>query len=357
MQQAFSQAFQSIYGRPPTQQEFDRYVADQRERARREQGLPPSQSTSDQIAALAGPVGGLAGMYLGSKLLGPAIGLGGSTAGAGAGAASATAAANSGAAAIGAGPTLAAVAPFIGGAAGLYGMYDLAADTKYKGEAGKKTAQGAASGAALGSAVPGVGTALGAAIGAALGFTSSQIGSGKDVRQVGRDSLREQMQELGLLDEEFTLEGVDLGKDGGFRFEDGRKIYEVIPGMESGAQIEGEVGDAVGALNPLGFIAARGHDDMQGYATGMLYNALSGGNQNDAVTPDEVRGLYQKAGLDQKTAFEGINLLFQSGRLTEDEARAAQNAINQTFGQEYYSPTDKKEYAELLQETRDRLFS
>ncbi len=408
---SFINAFQNHYGRTPTQADFDGFVSQQRDR-REDQIFGREPSGSELAAQVGGAVAGLGGLYFGSKGLSkglegignlfgssstptavipkPIIGVTGAEAalktpaltvgqsGATAGTvAPASTAATSGTGSIGGAtsglggallPGAALGLGIAGTAAGLSNAFNKleggneqqaaaqAINTGIQPLSGFTNSSTVQDALALSPANAAFLGPIGAAGLAALQFGDRIWGSGKDELQQQRDSLRTEMQELGLIDEDYTLNGVDLGKDGGFRFEDGRRIYELIPGMEDGAVIDGDIGEAAGALNPLGFLVSRGDDSTQGYVTGMLYNALTGGDRNDGVSSNEVRELYDQAGLDQATAFEGINILHQSGQLTEDEARAAQNAINQTFGVEYYSPEDPGTRADLVNSVAQRLF-
>lgn len=225
-------------------------------------------------------------------------------------------------------------------AAGLYGFYDLATDMKYKGDAAKKTAQGAASGAAVGSVVPGVGTALGALIGAGLGFASSQSGSGKDSHQVARDRLRSRAQEMGLLNADYRgLFGTDIGKDGGFRFGDGRRAYELQKGMEDGS-LEGlgeTQGQLAGDLNPLGYMLSDGDNHFTGQAVGMLGNDIL--ESEGGYSADKVKQYYDRAGGFQK-AFDAVTDMYRRGKLSEEKTRAAQNALNQLYETQGKASTD-----------------
>lgn len=128
---------------------------------------------------------------------------------------------------------LGAAMPYLGAAAGLYGMYDtLSRDADRAHGQGRGALAGASSGAAIGgsigSVVPGVGTAIGAGIGAVLGgaagFFHNKFGSRKGPEQLARDAGREKFVEAGWLTPDFQLEiptggYFDAGKDGGARLD------------------------------------------------------------------------------------------------------------------------------------------
>ena len=246
----------------------------------------------------------------------------------------------------------------LGVAGGLYSAYELGKGlekaSKYKqsgSDLAMTTGVSALQGAGVGGGVAaglgllgatGVGfvpaLALGALFGGGAGLGAGLMGSGKKTDQIMRDKIRDNYQEAGLIGDDYMLNNFDIGKDGGFRTDRGTRVQEV-DFKEQGAR------EAVGALNPLGWLTSGIEDqEMKGMSTGMLYNALSA---DDGVTMDEVRGLYDKAGLDQASAFEGVTKLYNEGLLTEQEARAGQAALNELYGQEYYSPEDEEERERL----------
>lgn len=362
----FAQAFQGMMGRAPTQADFQE-LQNRQEIIR--DGGRAKPSKWDNIAPYAPAVGSVAGYAGYNALLG-----GGGAAGGGGGigslvsslgssaaptAATATSAGGTGVSlagsvgsgagaggGMGVGSALSAAAPYAVGAAGAYGLYDTVANApKYKQTGlkgiGSRAAQGAASGAAVGSVIPGVGTAAGAVIGGLLGAASARWGSGKDKYQVGRDTMRDFWESRGLIDNKHLFNGYEVGKDGGHRLGDGRKVYEIYAGQDKGIQGEWDeaTSEAVGALNPLGAISAYGDDHLTGMGTGMLYNMLKETGE-EGVISDEIRGMYDSMGLDHGTAFEAINYMHQNGDISEDEARAYQNALNQIYGSEYTSPED-----------------
>jgi len=225
---------------------------------------------------------------------------------------------------------VAAAAPYLGAAAGAYGLYDLAndwgeGDRSVKGT-GMGAAQGAAAGAALGSVVPGIGTLAGGIVGGAFGAASKYAKAGKHGDQKDRDNaIRNPWQQSGFIDNNynFTLADgsqYDMGRDGS------EQIYNVDFNQEG-------VGEAVGALNPLAVIHANaygnGSEKIMTDTSGMLTNAaLSSGDMYA-----NARGMYEQAGLDKDGAFAQINTLKDAGKITEDEARAYHNGLNSVFGQ------------------------
>ena len=256
------------------------------------------------------------------------------------------------------GSTLGSAATIAGGALGAYGLYDTIEGSRKKAQRGGDLAmtagQGALSGAAIGSAVPIVGTGLGALIGGGIGLASGYFGSDKDIYQsIGRDEvIRDKWQDRGLIDDQYMMNGVDLGKDGGFRFDDGRKIYEVIAGQEDGAVWDDpRTAEDVSALNALGVLTSEGNigdiggmtlDNLKGMATGMAYNGLL---ENDGqITGDELRSLYDKMGGHEKVISD-LGALHNAGKLNDD-VFAMQNAVNQVYGRQSYGDGVFKDYEE-----------
>lgn len=257
---------------------------------------------------------------------------------------------------------LGTAATVVGGLAGAYGLYDSINNSYQHKQTGSDlamtTAGGAASGAGLGFAIgtalggPVLGLALGAALGGGAGFGSGIAGSGKDAHQITRDAIRDRMVGYGLYEHTPATQGVhSMGGDGGYRLPDGRRNFEIVAGQAEGAperDYTQDEGYAVGALNGLGYVLAGGADTEEnkikaaGNAVGLLYNHLD--NQGpDGVTADEIRGLYEQAGFGHQTAFEAMNLMAQNGAISQEEQAAAHNALNELYGQEYYTPNDEEE--------------
>ena len=254
------------------------------------------------------------------------------------------------------------IAPYVQGAQGVlgaYGMYNTIKDSYKRSQRGKElgmtAGSGAASGAAIGSSIDaltggatlGAGTALGAIVGGLIGLGSGYFGSDKDKHQIARDYARDRMVNLGIYEHKpATDEVFSMGGDGGYRLPDGRRAFEIVKGMAEGApereftQREGEV---IGALNPLSYIVgqgrSRGDVDIAGNTTGLLYNELANRGE-EGVTDAEILDLYSRAGATHGSAFEAINTLAELEAISEEEQRAAHNALNQIYGSEYYSTED-----------------
>lgn len=237
----------------------------------------------------------------------------------------------------------------VGGVAGAVGIGDLLANSQ-KGNHLGATAQGAASGAAIGNAVAGpAGAVPGAVIGGTLGLVKSFEG-GKSERQIARDGIRNGLQNIGIA---FIPEGTvdhhiqladgslfNIGKDGGSSFVSFDGTGEVKNGYE--VDWTNPVSDiAAGAVNPLfniltgGLSSENGGDSISSLVNGVMSNA----NGNPEIVLDNVRKLYNDAGITPDVAFAKVNQLYASGRISREEALAYQNAINETFDTTVISPT------------------
>ncbi len=263
------------------------------------------------------------------------------------------------------------------GILGAYGLYNTIDDSYKRQQRGKDlgmtAGSGAASGAAIGSSIDaltggatlGAGTALGAIIGGLIGLGSGYFGSEKDAHQLTRDAVRDRMVDLGLYEHTpATKERFSMGGDGGYRLPDGRRAFEIVQGQAEGSPIRDyteEEGQLVGALNPLGLLLAGGGDTEEskikaaGNAVGLLYNQLKENVGEPGVSMDEVRGLYGKAGADQGSLFRALDLMRQGGAISEDQHLAANNAINQLYGREYYTEQQAAEDLALADEQARRL--
>lgn len=385
--QAFAEGFRRRYGREPTRQEYQAAAE-----AAQTANDPRSASTGRTIAAMVAPtVGGIGGYALYNELI-----RGGAetaaTQGVNAGTTAATApsapqlidATRTGATAAGAqtggavasqGVTSAAPAApqllsatrtgattganagasaagniaqgALGTAAagyGLYQLYQLGKDAEYKGQYGRRALAGAGAGAAVGAGATAAaaaaygssfgpwGTVIGAALGGLYGLGAAHTGSGKDARQVYRDKIRSRMQELGLVDEEYQILGNDIGQDGGFRFDDGRRIYETYAGQEDGTgEISDYHRDLIGNTQAAGYLIGGGDEDAAGYATGMITNAIQGDDRDDL---GELRELYDKMG-GKDALIAAIGEAMNNEDLDWDTGLAYQNAINNVYRDDY----------------------
>ena len=175
--------------------------------------------------------------------------------------------------------SMAAAAPYLGAAAGVYQGYQTAkmiGDTAAGSGRTKNAALGgAASGAMIGGSVGGpVGLAIGAAVGAAAGAVGSWTGSKKGKAQFMRDQIRGSLQQGGILDDKYqgTLaDGTkyDFGKDGStLKWKEIDKISAEKPKAWNGAV---PLADALAAS--YGFVGQKASDIAAWYAKGAVSNA------------------------------------------------------------------------------------
>lgn len=140
--------------------------------------------------------------------------------------------------------------------------------------------------------------------------------SGKDKDQQMRDMIRKDFRKSDFTDKDHALtladgSKFDIGKDGG------SKAYNVDFEREG-------AGEAVGLVNPLAKLMTRGDKKLQSDFAGYFANAAMSSGDKRA----NARALYEKAGFDQRKAYDELNQL----GLEEEELRAYHNAINQAFG-------------------------
>lgn len=152
----------------------------------------------------------------------------------------------------------------------------------------------------------------------ALGMPSlgRMVTSGKDKDQQMRDMIRKDFRNSDFTDKNHALtladgSKFDIGKDGG------SKAYNVDFEREG-------AGEAVGLVNPLAKLMTRGNKKLQNDFAGYFANAAMSSGDKKA----NARALYEKAGFDQRKAYDELNQL----GLEEEELRAYHNAINQAFG-------------------------
>lgn len=388
----FANGFYQLYGRYPTEEDFS--LMRERNQARFDSQFPEPPSDLERAAAVFSPLLGYAGMKgidslmgggggdVATQALGATAGLSGAgVAGAGLsgagsaslglgalpayqspiaggvsfglGGASTGAAGAGGAGTAGAGLGSAAL-PVAGAAAYLGGLgyTGYQAYDAFKGDnrpAAQKYTAGL--GSLLGLAGGPIGVGLGAAGGALLGkaFTG-----GKDKFQKGRDDIRAAMQRTGLIDDNYQYEGFDVGKDGGFRLDDGRKIYEVIAGQEDGAVWDDpEISADVAKLNPLGALFMSDYDEADGYGTGMLYNMLAETGE-DGVTDAEILGLYDRMGLTPQEVASTLDVMADEGSLDRADADVFINDLGALTGgtvlDENVSPSQRASDARRVRE-------
>lgn len=270
---------------------------------------------------------------------------------------------------VGIGTGLAAGAGIAAGSYGLYDTFDRYGQQKQdSGGMLKGTGQGAVSGAVLGasigSIVPGIGTAIGAVVGGIAGGLAGGVagmsGSGKDDAQIKRDSAKELLQQVGVLDQDFRLRGgskdFNFGLDGGARLQN---VGENIDGETDRGYYDVDFSNplsdrTVALVNPLAQVLFGSQDkkvttDMVGYFT----NYAQEGAQNEGDVKKALVEVYGSMGI--KTSDDALALVKQaqdSKRITAEQGAAASYAVGQLFGdpqvKESYGAKDTTSQSEFL---------
>jgi len=194
-------------------------------------------------------------------------------------------------------------------------------------------AAGASSGLALGASIgtmvtPGLGTAIGAGIGTLVGGLIGSITSGKHRDQKARDSVREGLIRLGVVDTDYKIPLAngslyDLGTDGGPRADfGGRRPFEVDFSNPL-AQY------AVGWMSPIIALLAPGNTKIQNDFTGYFANAALSNARDLNDVRDNINSFLTRFGLTNESLQNGIVYLAQSGMVDEHTAQVWIGGINQ----------------------------
>lgn len=326
-------------------------VTDQYDPIPKKEDKPSAWDTLGPVAAGAGAIAG--GTYLGSQAFKPETwswlgGSGGAStaSGAGAGAGAATGAASAGSAAAGAAPST----PVVTGAS----LTPNAAPFSMFGPGGAvPTAAGIAAGAYTGyQQATGVADAL---KGEDLDFqqqaalalptfgmsflynpVKDQFGSGKDKAQLKRDAVRKDLQERGLLDEQFNIYNADgsafnLGFDGGAMLEggayDGKRHYYDVNHDDPAQVALIPIADAFSAIITGG--DKKLTSDFAGY---FINAATSSGDARENII-----SYMNKVGLDHAKAYGTIHLLAEEGKLDTETANSYKNSLDAFFKKGHYA--------------------
>jgi hypothetical protein len=192
----------------------------------------------------------------------------------------------------------------------------------------KKPLPGALSGGAIGLQFGGP---IGAGVGALAGGLIGSIKAGKHGDQVRRDAVRSQLQQAGFLDNNYEITLADgstkfnMGLDGGARpqyaFSGGRRPYEVKTENPFSGQ-------AVGWANPLANIATGGDKKLASDFAGYFANAAMSNASSIEGVRANILNFMDKLGLNQQTATQAIDQLFQGGKIDEGTRNAFVNGIN-----------------------------
>lgn len=180
---------------------------------------------------LANSFGSSAGSQIGSQL-GPTLATAGGNPYAAPGAEALTSGGGSDIAALGSGGAQAApsaLSVYGPGAAGAYGLYNLAQNRKRIGTGSgflQAGASGAGIGATIGSVVPGIGTVIGAGVGGGLGLLANAFGIGHQSRTKGEEHLRSSLADQGI-----NVENADTKEwENNQAFHDSRKESDLTGG-------------------------------------------------------------------------------------------------------------------------------
>lgn len=173
-----------------------------------------------------------------------------------------------------------------------------------------------------------------------MGILSREFGSGKDKDQMVRDIYRKDLKENGFVDDNYDYTLADgskfnLGIDGDKML---KNLGVNIDGKDERHPYDVDFSDtrapgAVAGLQALATIitgtAGKEKDDL----TGMLTNAaLSSGD-----TMQNILGMYQKAGLDHKHAYDTISMLQEQKKIDQAAADAMKNGLDQLYGANAYA--------------------
>lgn len=221
-------------------------------------------------------------------------------------------------------------APILSAVGAAYSAYQLIDDF------GSSTpASGAIRGAAVGGYVgtqilPGLGTAVGAALGGAAGAIIGLFSSGKHADQKARDSMREGLQKLGLVDTNHTVGLADgsrysIGFDGGHRYKnlDGseRAPYDVDFSNPTSAQ-------AVGWVQPLAAVLTGGNIKLRTDLTGYIVNAAQSNAESLNEVKRNVLAIFSALNASPAEFAEALAQLENSGTLSAEEFAAYANGLS-----------------------------
>jgi hypothetical protein len=284
--------------------------------------------------------------------------------------------------------------PYLGAAAGAYGLYQVAEQGFDQRQTGSDLAMtagtGAVSGAALGSYFGPWGTGIGAVLGGLYGLAAGYTGGAKGEHQLARDRGIDVMERTGFIQDdqdgifrspfeasrEYNNVGHKgerignnffIGGDGGFRLDDGRQNFEIIKGQADGNAerdyTEQESYNLRSLIPASMLISGHGQDkqEIMGNTAMRLYNALDNTGE-DGISDNELRATYrQLTGAEdddsaQMKAFETLNYMAQTGRISKEDQIAGQIGLNQAFGKNYFSPNDPEAIADAVNKTVARLY-
>ena len=163
--------------------------------------------------------------------------------------------------------------------------------------------------------------------------------SSKNENQLRRDRVRDQLEETGFLSKNDQgshqvqlADGsyYDVGRDGQTSFT-GKDGKEVKHGYQSDWS-NPLTGHAAGTMNPLKSMISAGAGGRDSGFSSQLVNASMFNADSDEGVRKNIRGFYDKMGIDRTTAIDTVNMLAEQGKLSEWEKLAQHNAVNEVFG-------------------------
>ncbi len=199
------------------------------------------------------------------------------------------------------------------------------------GMAGYATGAGTAGLAAMaGYAGLGLLGPLGLAAGLLYGKYGQQMRTGKGKDQLERDIVRKGLEKKGFLADKgrYVLSDgstFEMGKDGGFKYDDGLAAYEV----DHKDPMQGVV---FGHVLPLAELITGGDDELTAAFAGYFTRAAisnSNGDLNKAL--DNAKDMAGKLGIDQKKGKELLNGFTQQGKIDNNNLGAYNASIDNIF--------------------------
>lgn len=156
---------------------------------------------------------------------------------------------------------------------------------------------------------------LGAGIGAAIGLAGSFIKSGKHADQISRDSVRSQLVQSGLTDQDFNLTRADgtkynIGNDGGATLANGKRVYELD--LED-PLVQELIPYAKSLIQQMG-LTPKQTDDFVGYYVNM---ALSNAGGNLDAAKQNLSAQFQQAGLSVSQSIANLDQQLSEGKIDQ----------------------------------------
>ncbi len=207
------------------------------------------------------------------------------------------------------------------GAAGAYGLYD---NYKNDREGIRGYGQGIASGAALGASLGGLpGAVIGGIGGGLLKAGQDLFDSGKSNDQKNRDSARDLLKQMGVVDgplkgnatlQTFGGDSLDIGLDGS------KANFDVDFSNPIAAQ-------AVALVNPLAAIVAQKSGAKKEQVAGWLANGIMQNNKDPNALTKEAQYLYRKFGVGPQELLDNLGQMHSQGQISKDEINAFVDSI------------------------------